>query len=125
MEETKITESQAYEEYQERTKKSSDVANQLSWCVILILIFSLAGKNDYRQFYVMAAAGLAYLLLSMMQYMWQGVTIWIVKQRIHKGATLEDYPEWIGFVAWIFYYVKMLVIAAGTLYGIFTFLKML
>jgi hypothetical protein len=46
------------------------------------------------------------------------VTIWLVKCRIKRtGITLNDYPDWVGFGAWVFYWLKMIIIAIGAIYG--------
>jgi len=113
-----LTEQAAYEEYQERTKISGDRAEQLAWAMVVLLAGQLIGGSKYAEFYVLGGAGLLYLLLSAMQYVWQGVTIWLVMCRIKRtGITLSDYPDWVGFGAWVFYWLKMIVIAIAAIYG--------
>lgn len=113
-----LTEQAAYDEYQKRSKTSGDRAEQLAWAMIALLTGQLIGGSKYAEFYVLGGAALLYLLLSTMQYIWQSVTIWLVKCRIKRtGILLSDYPDWVGFGAWVFYWLKMIVIAIGAIYG--------
>lgn len=113
-----LTEQAAYDEYQERSKTSGDRAEQLAWAMIVLLAGQLIGGLKYAEFYVLGGAALLYLLLSAMQSVWQSVTIWLVKCRIKRtGIQLNDYPDWVGFGAWVFYWLKMIVIAIGAVYG--------
>ena len=113
-----LTEQEAYDEYQERSKTSGDRAEQLAWAMIVLLAGQLIGGSNYAEFYVLGGAALLYLLLSTMQSVWQSVTIWLVKCRIKRtGITLNDYPDWVGLGAWVFYWLKMIVIAIGAIYG--------
>ena len=113
-----LTEQAAYDEYQERSKTSGDRAEQLAWAMIVLLAGQLIGGSKYAEFYVLGGAGLLYLLLSAMQSVWQSVTIWLIKCRIKRtGIVLSDYPDWIGFGAWVFYWLKMIIIAVGAIYG--------
>ena len=113
-----LTEQAAYDEYQERSKTSGDRAEQLAWAMIVLLAGQLIGGSKYAEFYVLGGAALLYLLLSTMQYVWQSVTIWLVKRRIKRtGIKLNDYPDWVGFGAWVFYWLKMIVIAIAAIYG--------
>jgi len=113
-----LTEQAAYDEYQERSKTSGDRAEQLAWAMIVLLAGQLIGGSKYAEFYVLGGAALIYLLLSTMQYVWQSVTIWLVKFRIKRtGIVLNDYPDWVGFGAWVFYWLKMIIIAIAAIYG--------
>lgn len=113
-----LTEQSAYDEYQERSKTSGDRAEQLAWAMIALLAGQLIGGSKYAEFYVLGGAALLYLLLSAMQSVWQSVTIWLVKCRIKRtGIRLNDYPDWVGFGAWVFYWLKMIIIAIGAIYG--------
>ncbi|MBR1800665.1 MAG: hypothetical protein IJ767_04120 [Bacteroidaceae bacterium] len=113
-----LTEQAAYDEYQERSKTSGDRAEQLAWAMIALLAGQLIGGSKYAEFYVLGGAALLYLLLSAMQSVWQSVTIWLVKCRIKRtGIRLNDYPDWVGFGAWVFYWLKMIVIAIAAIYG--------
>ena len=113
-----LTEQAAYDEYQERSKVSGDRAEQLAWAMIVLLAGQLIGGSKYAEFYVLGGAALLYMLLSAMQSVWQSVTIWLVKCRIKRtGIKLNDYPDWVGFGAWVFYWLKMIIIAIGAIYG--------
>lgn len=120
-----LTERQAYDDYQERTAKSGDRADQLAWAIVALLAAQLIGGSKYGEMYVMAAGALAYLLLSTLQSAWQGVAIWIVKQRISRGQRLADYPSWLGGTAWAFYWLKLAALTAAALYGIVHFIQLL
>ena len=113
-----LTEKAAYDEYQERSGISGDRAEQLAWAMIVLLVGQLIGGSKYAEFYMLGGAALLYLLLSVMQSVWQSVTIWLVKFRIKRtGIVLSDYPDWVGFGAWVFYWLKMIIIAIATIYG--------
>ena len=113
-----LTEQAAYDAYQERSKVSGDRAEQLAWAMIALLTGQLIGGSKYAEFYVLGGAGLLYLLLSAMQSIWQSVTIWLVKCRIKRtGINLNDYPYWVSFGAWMFYWLKMITIAIAAIYG--------
>lgn len=113
-----LTEQAAYDEYQKRSKTSGDRAEQLAWAMIALLTGQLIGGSKYAEFYVLGGAALLYLLLSAMQYVWQSVTIWLVKCRIKRtGITLNDYPVWVCFGAWVFYWLKMISIVLAAIYG--------
>lgn len=119
-----LTEQMAYDEYQERSKVSGDRAEQLAWAMIALLTGQLIGGSKYAEFYVLGGAALLYLLLSAMQSVWQSVAIWLVKCRIKRmGITLNDYPDWVGFGAWVFYWLKMIIIAIGAIYGASRFIS--
>ena len=117
-----LTEQRAYNDYQERSKTAGDRAESLAWMMGALLFGQLVGGSKFAEFYVLGAAALLYLLLSAMQSVWQSVAFWIIKCRIkHTGITLNDYPNWVGFGAWVFYWLKMIIIALGAIYGAYRF----
>lgn len=120
-----LTEGQAYDDYQERTAKSADRADQLAWAIVALLAAQLIGDQHYNEFYVMAAGALAYMMLSTLQSVWQGFAIWIVKQRISRGQCLTDYPSWVHDTAWVLYWLKMAALTAAAVYGIVHFIQLL
>lgn len=122
-----LTEQRAYDDYQERSTKAGDRAEQLAWAMLVLLVGQLIGGTHYAEFYVMGAAAAAYMLLSALQSLWQSVAMWAVKQLIRreKSVPLYDYPSWVGFGAWTFYYLKFAAITAGAAYGIVRFLQVL
>lgn len=112
-----ITEQKAYETYQERSHAANDRGEQLAWAFIVMLTGMLIAGHGWLEFYVGAACGLAYLLLSMLQATWQTIAIWIIKNRIKMhDLKIEDYPQWVGGWAWVFYYLKIALLAIGTIY---------
>lgn len=112
-----ITEQKAHETYQERSQAANDRGEQLAWAFIVMLTGMLIANRGFLEFYVGAACGLAYLLLSMLQATWQTIAIWIIKNRIKMhDLKIEDYPQWVGGWAWVFYYLKIALLAIGTIY---------
>ena len=117
-----LTEQRAYNDYQERSKTAGDRAESLAWMMGALLFGQLVGGSKFAEFYVLGAAALLYLLLSAMQSVWQSVAFWIIKCRIKRtGVTLNDYPNWVGFGAWVLYWLKMIIIALGAIYGAYRF----
>jgi hypothetical protein len=43
----------------------------------------------------------------------------------HSADFPTDYPEWIGGTAWVFFYLKMAVIAVAVAYIVYSFLMLL
>ena len=119
-----ITEEKAYDDYQERSNTANDRGEQLAWAFIVLLAGMMIGNHGYLEYYVGAACGLAYLLLSMIQSAWQTIAIWIVKNRIKRdNLTIEDYPEWVGGWAWVFWYLKIGLLTIGTIYVAYRFVS--
>ena len=117
LKEVTLTEEYAYNDYQKRSKMVSDKADMLAWAYILILTGQLIGNSKYAEFYIAAAGGVIYLLLAIAQYLWQTVGMWLTMCRIKsKGVSSDDYPNWVGGGAWVFYYAKLAVITVTTLY---------
>ena len=78
-----------------------------------------SGSKYFREPYVLAAGGIAYLMLSTMQAWWQTVALWVIKCRIKsKNLRINDYPDWVGGGAWVFYWLKMIVITVTSIYAI-------
>jgi len=119
-----ITEEKAYDDYQERSNTANDRGEQLAWAFIVLLAGMMIGNHGYLEYYVGAACGLAYLLLSMIQSAWQTIAIWIIKNRIKRdNLTIEDYPEWVGGWAWAFWYLKVGLLTIGTIYVAYRFVS--
>lgn len=119
-----VTEQKAYDDYQERSTTANDRGEQLAWAFIVMLTGMLIANRGFLEFYVGAACGLAYLLLSMIQSVWQTIAIWIVKNRIKRdNLTIEDYPEWVGGWAWVFWYTKIGLLTIGTIYVAYRFVS--
>ena len=119
-----LTEEKAYDDYQERSKTANDRGEQLAWAFIVLLAGMMIGNHGYLEYYVGAACGLAYLLLSMIQSAWQTIAIWIVKNRIKSdNLAIEDYPEWVGGWAWVFWYTKIGLLTIGTIYVAYRFVS--
>ena len=117
-----VTEEQVYDYYQERSKTSGERGDMLAWALVGMLCAQVIGDHAYLEFYVGGACGIMYMLLSMLQAVWQTVTAWIFKNIIHRtGDTPEDYPEWVGGGAWAFYWLKMTMLTIGTIYVAYRF----
>ncbi len=120
-----LTEQDVYYFYQERSTTAGDRAERLAWIFMLLLCAQLIGKSHFREFYIIAAGGIGYMLLSSFQSFYQSFASWLLKWRIKKGVLYCDYPQWIGGVAWGFYWAKILVITAASIYALYHFLKLL
>jgi hypothetical protein len=119
-----ITEDKAYDDYQERSNTANDRGEQLAWAFIVLLAGMMIGNHGYLEYYVGAACGLVYLMLSMIQSAWQTIAIWIIKNRIKRdNLTIEDYPEWVGGWAWVFWYTKIGLLTIGTIYVAYRFVS--
>ena len=117
-----LDEDKVYDFYQERSKTSGERGDMLAWALVGMLCAQVIGDHAYLEFYVGGACGIMYMLLSMLQAVWQTVTAWIFKNIIHRtGDTPEDYPEWVGGGAWAFYWLKMTMLTIGTIYVAYRF----
>ena len=113
-----LTEQQAYDDYQERSKTSGDRASEMAWMMITPMLCQLIGGEHYLEFYIMGAASIVYMCLSTLQSVWQTFAFWLIKCRIKSNdIQVDDYPNWVGFGAWVFYWLKITVITIGAFYG--------
>ena len=120
-----LTEKKMDDDYQERSTTTNDRGSQLAWAFIVLLASMMIGNHGYLEYYVGGAVGLVYLLLSMLQSAWQTIAIWIVKNRIKRDTlTIEDYPEWVGGLAWTFWYLKIGLLTIGTIYVAYRFVSL-
>ena len=119
-----LTEQKMFDEYQERTKTAGERANDIAWCLVILLAAQLIGGKTYSNFFVACAGGLLYMLLSALQAVWQGAAMWWFKNH-HADEVPTDYPEWIGAPALVFFYTKMAVIAVAVVYIAYSFLMLL
>ena len=120
-----LTEQKVYDYYQSRSQTAGDRAEQLAWMFIVILCAQLIGGSHFREPYIVAAGGIGYVLLSSLQALYQAFTAWLLKKRIRRGMEYQDYPSWIGGGAWGFYWAKMAVISATSIYAVYHFMKLL
>lgn len=121
-----VTEEQSYKDYQERSQTAGDRGNMLAWAFVCTMFAQFIGSKYFREPYVLAAGGIAYLMLSTMQAWWQTVALWIIKCRIKsKNLRINDYPDWVGGGAWVFYWLKMIVITVTSIYAIVKFIALL
>ena len=126
VDEDALTEEQAYKDYQERSQTAGDRGNMLAWAFVCTMFAQLIGSKYFREPYVLAAGGIAYLMLSTMQAWWQTVALWVIKCRIKsKNLRINDYPDWVGGGAWVFYWLKMIVITVTSIYAIVKFIALL
>ena len=109
---------------QEHTKTASDRANEIAWCLVILLAAQLIGGKMYNNFFVACAGGLICMLLSALQAAWHGAAIWWFKNH-HADEETTDYPAWIGGPTWGLYYLKMAVITASVVYIAYSFLRLL
>ena len=113
-------------------KDFSSVANQralqLAWAFILMEAAGLMAGHVFRIFSICAMLAAIFMMLSVLQALWQTVSFWIFKQQVYRERSKypeltdaeyewpEDYPNWIGFGAWVFFLAKMAVILAAVVY---------
>ena len=120
-----LTEQEVYDYYQERSVTAGDRAEHLAWMFIIMLCAQLIGKSHFREFYIIAAGGIGYMLLSSLQALYQSFTSWLLKWRIKNGKLYCDYPQWIGGIAWAFYWAKITFITATSIYAVYHFMRLL
>jgi len=112
-----LTEKEVYDYYQERSVKAGDRADQLAWMFIIMAAGVLFSGHTWQSFLVCATLATIYMLLSVLQAVWQTFTSWLFKQRIKKmDVAPKDYPSWIGGGAWLFFWAKMIAIASAVIY---------
>lgn len=120
-----LKEEDVFDFYQERSITAGDRAEHLAWLFVIMLCALLIGKSRYYEFYVLAAGGIGYIMLSSLQALYQTFTSWLLHRLITRGALYDDYPKWVGCGAWAFFWAKMLVITATSIYGISNFMQLL
>ena len=112
-----ITEDKVYDFYQERSVKAGERADQLAWMFIVMMTGGLISGHAFQTFSICAMLAAIYMLLSVVQAVWQTFTSWLFKNIIHRtGETPEDYPSWVGGGAWFFFWAKMITIASAVIY---------
>jgi hypothetical protein len=112
-----LTEDDVYEYYQERSVKAGERADQLAWMFIVMMTGGLISGHAFQTFSICAMLAAIYMLLSVVQAVWQTFTSWLFKNIIHRtGETPEDYPSWVGGGAWFFFWAKMITIASAVIY---------
>lgn len=118
----------ACEEMYKFTKKSGEVANWIAVFLCVNLLVSYVGHHViYSSFANTVCLALLYAVLSVLQYIWQGVTCEIYARQLDKQEQEEKSEEkeldvqdgneyWPSYIAnggWFFYMVKMIVILAA------------
>ena len=123
-----MKESEINETYQEFSVKCGERAERLAWAFIIMLAGCLISGHAFQTFAVCAMLSVISLLLGVLQSLWQTVTIWLFKQRVHReqerykdqpDVTIiepDNYPDYVGFGAWVFYLLKIATIAAAVCY---------
>lgn len=113
----KVTESEVNDYYQERSKTSGERADQLAWMFVVMMTGGLISGHAFQTFSICAMLAAVYMLLSVVQAVWQTFTAWLFKKQIHdEELTPDDYPSWVGSGAWLFYWLKMCTIATAVIY---------
>lgn len=109
-----LTEEEVYDFYQERSGTAGDRADQLAWMFVAMAAGVLISGHAWQTFFVSAALSVTYLLLSVLQAVWQAFTAWLFKRQVSRMATPPtDYPWWIGCGAWLLFWLKMAAITAA------------
>jgi hypothetical protein len=112
-----LTSDKVYDFYQERSVKAGERADQLAWMFIVMMTGGLISGHAFQTFSVCAALSVLYLLLSVMQAVWQTFTSWIFMRQIERtDIKPSDYPSWVGGGAWLFFWLKKITIATAVCY---------
>lgn len=119
-----LTKKKIYNFYQEKSGVVSDRADELAWMFVIMMTGGLISGHAYTTFSECAAFACLYMLLSVLQALWQTITSWrfmLKEERKRKECELdkdnkkkytypEEWPDYIGSGAWVFYYLKMVTI---------------
>lgn len=120
IDEDALTEEKVYDYYQERSTTAGSRADQLAWMFIVMMTGVLISGHTYQAFSVCAALSAIYMLLSVMQAVWQTFTSWLFMKQIRKADVMpNDYPSWVGGGAWLFFWLKMISISAAVCYFVY------
>ena len=115
-----LTEEKVYDYYQERSTTAGSRAEQLAWMFIVMMTGVLISGHTYQTFAECAALSAIYMLLSVMQAVWQTFTSWLFMKQIRKADVMpNDYPAWVGCGAWLFFWLKMISISAAVCYFVY------
>jgi hypothetical protein len=116
-EDCELTEEKVYDFYQERSVTAGSRADQLAWMFVVMMTGVLISGHVYQTFSVCAALSAIYMLLSVMQAVWQTFTSLLFMRQIRKTAVKpSDYPSWVGCGAWLFFWLKMISTSAAVFY---------
>ena len=119
-EDCELTEEKVYDFYQERSVTAGNRADQLAWMFILMMTGGLISGHAFQAFSVCATLSAIYMLLSVMQAVWQTFTSWLFMKQIRKADVMpSDYPAWVGCGAWLFFWLKMINISAAVCYFVY------
>ena len=120
IDEDSLTEEKVCDYYQERSITAGSRANQLAWMFIVMMTGVLISGHTYQTFAECAALSAIYMLLSVMQAVWQTFTSWLFMKQIRKADVMpNDYPAWVGCGAWLFFWLKMISISAAVCYFVY------
>lgn len=113
-------------DYEDRSRKASDVARQLAFAGIAIVwVFRVSGTTFLPNDLLLPLALFALvLILDVLQYSWGGFVYWIAyrnKERsLRADQTVPDaeavdftLPEWLANVGWMLLTTKLVVIVGG------------
>jgi len=126
-----VNEEKANRLYLKKSGVASDKADQLAWMFVLMMAACLISGHIYRTFLVSAMLSCVYMLLGVIQCVWQAVAAWIFKQQIKRERAKhpeitdkeypwpKDYPNYMGGGAWVFYYAKMITITAAVCFFVY------
>ena len=112
-----LTEEEVYDFYQESSVRACSRADQLAWMFVMMATGCLIAGHAWQTFLTCAALALVYLLLSVLQAVWQTLTAWLFKRQVARMDTPpDDYPWWMGCGAWAFFWAKMVAITAAVIH---------
>lgn len=112
-----LTSDKVYDFYQERSVTAGSRADQLAWMFVIMMTGGLVSGHAFQTFSVCAALSAIYLLLSVIQAVWQTFTAWLFMRQINRtDVKPSDYPSWVGGGAWLFFWLKMITISTAVWY---------
>ena len=112
-----LTEKEVYDYYQERSVNAGERAELLAWMFIVMMTGGLISGHAFQTFSICSALAVIYMLLSVLQAVWQTFTSWLFMRQINRHQlTPKDCPAWIGCGAWAFFWLKMISIASAVMY---------
>lgn len=116
-----LTEKKVYDYYQDISALAGDRADQLAWMFIILAAGMLVSGHTWQTFLVCAVMATVYMLLSVLQAVWQTFASWVFMGKVRDMETAPaDYPSWMGFGAWCFFWLKMAVLASAVGYFVWS-----
>lgn len=112
-----ITGQEVYDYYQERSGAAGNRADQLAWMFVVMAAAVLFSGHTWGVFIEGAVMAAIYMMLSVLQAVWQTFTSWLFMRQLKKmDVAPKDYPSWVGCGEWLFFWLKMITITIPVIY---------